>query len=119
MDFIAGELDIEVPSLSFDAVESFFAETEQSYRKSAFFTEDSIYRQRNDREYPWERRVLEFRGKKIYPYDTHQSLNAFVDTIEKLPVSKENRTIILIVQKTQGDYDFNFHFDAELGLTGV
>lgn len=112
---IAAELDYEVPSIPMEDVNGFLEATKESYEKSLFFQEDLIYKKRNGRVYPWTRRVLEFNGNKIYPYDTRGALVPMVELINSLPVKPETRTVILISQDNQTDYDFNFHFDGENG----
>ena len=111
---IAAELDYNVPSIPMEDVNLFIEATKESYEKSLFFKEDLIYKERNSREYPWTRRVLEFNGNKIYPYDTRGAFVPFMDLINSLPVDHKTRTVILISQNEQTDYDFNFHFDGEI-----
>lgn len=110
---IAAELDYDVPAINMEDVNHFLDATKESYEKSVFFKEDLIYKERNLREYPWTRRVLEFNGNKIYPYDTRGAFVPLMDLINSLPVDHKTRTVILISQNEQTNYDFNFHFDGE------
>jgi len=110
---IAAELNYDVPVISMDDVNAFIDETMESYTKSSFFREDEIYRLRNSRKYPWTRRVLEVNGNKIYPYLEIGAFVPMANLINSLPINHTSRTVLLICQDKQVDYDFNFHFDGE------
>lgn len=110
---IAAELNYDVPVIPMFHIDEFLAATKESYEKSLFFKEDEIYKQRNSRSYPWTRRVLEINGNEVYPYLQQGAFQPMADLINSLPVKQDTRTVILISQRKQVDYDFNFHFDRE------
>jgi hypothetical protein len=113
MGLIAGELDITVPSVSFDAVDQFIKDSKILHDLSNFGKEEQIYFARNNRQYPWDRRVLETLGKPVYDYRNIDPFNSIIDIIDSLPIIKETRVILLLSQREQNNYDFNFHFDRD------
>lgn len=106
---IVAELDITVPPLDFTLVEQFCDATKEAYLKSRYSTVDSVYMSRNSRTYPWERRVLERNNKVLY--NAWAVFAPVKDVIDKLEVDEDGRSIVMIYQSGQPDYDFNFHFD--------
>ena len=108
---IASELDFIVPSISMSDINEFLEITKKEYQDSVFYKEEIVYRERNNRDYPWTRRFLEFKGAKLFEYQNY--LKSIYDLIELLPVSPGTRTVSLICQEQQKNYDFNFHFDGE------
>jgi hypothetical protein len=115
MGMIVGELDAEVPTVSFEDVESFLSSTKEYHNSSIFSNEENVYFERNKRPYPWDRRVLEYQGKEFYNYLETTPFSKFKNLINQLPIEKQSRVVLLISQSRQNDYDFNFHFDADAG----
>lgn len=115
MGLIAGEIDIDVPDITFKELEEFLTVTKFRHEHSKAYTEEQIYFERNGRHYPWDRRVLEFNGIPNYNYQYIEPFNKIVSLIDSLPIIKSTRIILLISQKSQPDYDFNFHFDLDSG----
>lgn len=115
MGLIAGELDITVPDITFEELEEFLAATKFRHEHSKAYAEEQIYLERNGKVYPWDRRVLEFNGISNYNYSEVQPFNKLISVIDSLPILKHTRVILLISQKSQPDYDFNFHFDLDAG----
>ena len=113
MDFIAGELDIEVPSLNFNLLLPFLKDSETFYKNSNSYKEEIRYRYRNQREYPWIRRKLEDFGIEIYNYRTLDFFKPLVKLIDSLPIVPSTRIVLLIYQDRQPAYDFNYHFDRD------
>lgn len=113
MAIIAGELDLDVPKIDLSEIEKFLVDTHEIHLNSRTSTEEKIYQQRNDREYPWQRRVLEFKGKSIYDYSEYPELKKFFSFIDTLPVNAINRTSVMLYQTNQKSYDFNWHFDGD------
>lgn len=113
MGLIAGELDLDIPSLSFDEVDQFIRDSKFMHDLSNFGKEEQIYFARNNRVYPWNRRILEALGKPIYDYKNIKPFNSIVNVIDALPIVKETRVILLLSQREQDDYDFNYHFDKD------
>lgn len=114
---IVAELDIEVPPLDFAAVEQFCDSTRKAYRESKHSIVDAAHAQRNFRQFPWERRVLE-RDNEIM-HDVW-SVDAFADVkkiIDQLEVDEAGRSVVMIFQDGQPGYDLNFHFD-NIGVLG-
>lgn len=106
---IVAELDITVPPLDFTLVEQFCDATKEAYLKSKHSTVDSVYMSRNSRTYPWERRVLERNNEVLY--DAWGVFASVKDVIDKLEVDEDGRSVVMIFQSGQPEYDFNFHFD--------
>ena len=113
MGLIAGELDIAVPNVSFDAVDQFIKDSKLMHDLSNFGKEEQVYFHRNKRHYPWDRRVLETLGKPVYDYRNINPFNSIKDIIDALPIVKETRVILLLSQREQSNYDFNYHFDRD------
>jgi len=109
---VAGELRIIVPDIDLESVAEFINYTRDEYEQSTFFLEDNVYFKRNNRHYPWNRRVLEFKGVKFFNYDKQPPFDTVMPIVDSLPVTE--KTVILLYQESQDGYDFNFHFDAEL-----
>ena len=74
MALIYGELNVDVPNLPPTEIEHFISDTKEFHELSIYSKEEKVYFQRNNRDYPWDRRVLEFNGKEFYNY---KSLNPF------------------------------------------
>ena len=71
---IAGELQITVPQVSFNDIDNFIRETAELHHASKMSLEEKAYMQRNNREYPWDRRLLEYEGKTFHNYKELQWL---------------------------------------------
>jgi len=112
---IAGELDIELPDITFDELGDFLSATKFKHEQSKAYAEEQIYFERNGRGYPWDRRVLEFNGIPYFNYKDTPPLNKLIEVIDLLPIIKPSRVILLLSQREQLDYDFNFHFDSDAG----
>jgi hypothetical protein len=114
MGIIAGELDVQVPDIDFSDIEEFLKRTKDYHNSTVFSKEEKIYFERNKREYPWDRRVLEYNGTEFYDYQKNKPFNILSNLINTLPIDKKSRVVLLLSQSAQRDYDFNFHFDADL-----
>jgi len=110
---IAGELKINLPTLSFDVIDNFLNDSENDHYSSEKSQEEKIYEIRNKRKYPWKRRILEFHGKKIYKFKNDHPFYKIFKIIDKLPLTKETRRVLFLYQEHQDSYDFNFHFDQD------
>jgi len=115
MGLIAAEIDIQVPHISAELMEDFFKISKFAHEKSKASDEEKIYFERNQKKYPWDRRVLEFNGNILHNYRKHPAFNDIVPIIEQLPILLEDRVVLLIGQPVQSDYDFNWHFDNDHG----
>jgi hypothetical protein len=115
MGLIAGEVDVNLPDITFQELEDFLTATKFRHEHSKAFAEEQTYFERNGRRYPWDRRVLEFNGIPNYNFKDITPFNRLVEIIDSLPIVKSSRIILLISQKEQADYDFNFHFDLDAG----
>jgi hypothetical protein len=113
MGLIAGEIDIEVPDIEFDQILKFIKDTEILHRESKVSMEEKLYTERNKRQYPWNRRLLELNGVPFFNYRNISPFNQLCNLIDSLPINPETRTVLLLNQKIQLDYDFNFHFDGD------
>lgn len=113
MGLIIGEVDIEVPTIPFDSVTEFLNSSKKFHEGSVYSKEEYIYRERNNREYPWDRRVLEYQGTEFYNYLDTDPFSKLKKIINSLPIEKDSRVVLLLSQKEQNNYDFNFHFDAD------
>jgi hypothetical protein len=111
---IAAELDIPVPAISLADVEFFLSDTLQHHTMDAAFSrEEKVYELRNKRIYPWSRRMLESSGVVNYDYTNRLPFVALTHIINTLPIEPSSRSVLLIYQKHQPDYDFNFHYDGD------
>ena len=110
---IAGELQITVPQVSFNDIDNFIRETAELHHASKMSLEEKAYMQRTHREYPWDRRLLEYEGKTFHNYKEHTAFIQLVNIIESLPINSLSRVVLLLSQKAQTDYDFNWHFDRD------
>lgn len=111
MGLIAGELDVNVPAMDFSALEDFIQLSKNTHVSTDMSREERIYQQRNSRPYPWERRLLENNGVMLHNYNNHPAFAQLVETLDRLPIVKSTRLVLLLSQIAQSDYDFNFHFD--------
>ena len=111
MGLIAGELDIDVPAIDFSLLEDFIELSKNTHVGTDMSKEERIYQQRNNRPYPWQRRLLENAGVTLHNYHTHPAFAQLVQTLDSLPILKSTRVVLLLSQVAQSDYDFNFHFD--------
>jgi len=114
MTFIAGELNMQVPEISFEDFEEFIKSSKTLHESiPGHNNEEFVYKQRNLRVYPWERRILEFQGKEFHSYSSNTLFKPLMSLINSLPIIPESRGILLISQCKQENYDFNFHFDKD------
>lgn len=116
---IAGELDLDVPDISFNDVELFLKETENThFTIPGLAREENEFFQTNAKKYPWERRILEVKGQQFYDYQSRKPFSDLVTIIDKLPIVAETRVVLLLYQQHQPLYDFTWHFDrdAEFGF---
>jgi len=111
MGLIAGELDINVPAIDFGLLEDFIELSKNTHVSTDMSKEERIYQQRNNRPYPWERRLLENNGAPLHDYSNHPAFAQLLETLNCLPIVKSTRVVLLLRQIAQSDYDFNFHFD--------
>lgn len=109
MTILAAELDLIVPKEPKLEFEDFLANTLEKYKiisnvEDAYFT-------RNNRVYPWNRRILMFNGKLVGGMEKFVELdNIFTFAF----LHFRDPTVIMLYQKEQHfDYDFTFHFDGE------
>lgn len=111
---IAAELNLEVPTIDFNQIELFLVETlvEHSLNTNSS-REEKVYELRNRRSYPWQRRILEFQGKPCHDYRNKNPFKILNGLLDNLPVDPTDRTILMIYQKQQPDYDFNYHYDGD------
>lgn len=118
MGLISGEIDIQLPNIEFNELEEFLCATQFEHENSKAYIEEQKYFERNGRAYPWDRRVLEFNGIANYNYNEVAPFNKLSSIIDSLPIKRNTRVVLLISQKLQSEYDFNFHFDldAEYGF---
>lgn len=111
---IAGELDIEVPHVPIEDLEQFIMATKELHLGSISMSrEERIYTKRNNRPYPWNRRLLEHSGNFFYNYRNTKIFSSIVPVIEQLPIVPSSRTVLLLYQTEQPTYDFNWHFDND------
>jgi hypothetical protein len=110
---IAGELTIDVPQISFDELDNFLLKTAPMHNSTNMSAEEKMYTIRNNRIYPWERRVLEFEGRTFHNYRENKPFTELSDIIDSLPIKASSRVVTLLLQKEQGTYDFNWHFDRD------
>jgi hypothetical protein len=110
---IAGELQLNVPQLSFNDIDSFIIETQDVHNSSNMSLEEKTYWQRNNRVYPWDRRLLEFEGRTFHNYKEHKAFIQINKIIESLTIKPTTRVVLLLCQRIQSDYDFNWHFDRD------
>ncbi len=113
MALIYGELDINIPEIAYADIEKFIIDTKIVHELSTHSMEETIYVRRNNKPYPWDRRVLEVNGREFHNYKKCQPFNALVSLIDSLPIDRESRVVLLLCQKEQDSYDFNFHFDND------
>jgi|694.fasta_scaffold12717_8 hypothetical protein len=111
---IAGELDIELPEINFQDVYDFIERTRSIHHDNdKLCMEEKTYFLRNNKKYPWDRRILEFNGTKFFNYDSLPPFDKLTKIIDSLPIDSESRVVFLLSQIQQSDYDFNFHFDKD------
>lgn len=111
---IAGELNLEVPEISFSDLVTFLEETKDLHTKSPGMSrEEEVYGYRNSKPYPWDRRILEVKGKPFYDYKNKSPFSSLVPIIDQLPIIPETRVILLLFQLEQPSYDFKWHFDRD------
>jgi len=115
MALIYGEVNIEVPDIPFDVLKSFIKNTADEHVRLGHSKEEEIYFQRNNRKYPWDRRLLEYDGKLFHNYNRLEYFDKIYQIIESLPIKNNdnNRLVLMLFQETQPEYDFNFHFDKD------
>ena len=113
MALIAGELNVELPNVDIVKLEKFITDTEEIHSNSRTSAEEKVYYQRNNREYPWTRRVLEYNGKLIYDYSTYLEIQKILKVADSLPINRASRIILMLFQTSQKEYDFNWHFDSD------
>lgn len=113
MALIYGEVDITVPDISISFINSFIKETEDQHVKLGHSKEEEVYLHRNNRPYPWNRRILQFKDRKFYNYHNRTEFQEVYNLFKELPIKEEERIVLLLQQKSQPTYDFNFHFDND------
>lgn len=113
MGLIYGELDIDVPKLSIEKFDDFFKKTETTHKNLRHSIEEDVYFQRNKKNYPWLRRVLEIKGDQCHDYRSYAIFFPITKIIDILPIRRESRIVTILYQKEQPEYDFNFHFDND------
>jgi len=111
---IAAELDLYLPAIDLEEVKKFIKETEIiHFSNQSFSKEEVIYRERNGKPYPWNRRLLEYCGKYFYNYLDEGPFVKLAPVIKSLPIMENTRVVLLLHQEEQKNYDFNFHFDKD------
>jgi len=113
---IAGELDLTVPAMDIDAVKNFILLTKEMHDNSVAAAEEKIYVERNQRPYPWDRRILERDSKTYWRYNQLEVFKPILPLLDQLPLNTKHRSIIMIYQENYVDYDFNYHFDNVAGI---
>jgi hypothetical protein len=113
MALIYGEIDVEVPNIPFEELKKFIDDTCLEHIKLGHAKEEETYFQRNNRKYPWERRILEYAGTVFYNYKNTKPFDQIYKIIESLPINGNDRVILMLYQEHQPEYDFNFHFDND------
>ncbi len=113
MALIYGEIDAAVPDISLDAVSEFIRDSKEQHISLGHSKEEEVYFERNNREYPWNRRILQFKNRKFYNYNLLDPFKEVYKVIEQLPIRDEDRIVLLLQQNQQPAYDFNFHFDND------
>lgn len=113
MALIFGELDINVPDISVDKIEQFIKDTEEEHVLLGHSKEEEVYFQRNNRPYPWNRRILQFKDRTFYNYQNREEFKEVYEIFKQLPIKEEERIVLLLQQNNQPQYDFNFHFDND------
>lgn len=106
MTLIAAEIDIDVPTMEKFDIISFLKETEEIYKSPV----ESVYKKRNNRIYPWTRRVISFQGEPIYSLEKYIELNTVFE-LAKILIT--DPTVIMIHQEKQSNYDFDWHTDQD------
>jgi len=111
---IAAECDIPLPNVSFSDVRLFFESTHtEYYSNTSASKEEIVYKERNNKVYPWQRRIIQANGNTLHKNQTDSYLYFLNDILESLPIKKETRNVISIYQTHQLNYDFNFHYDGD------
>lgn len=110
---ITGELNIEVPNISYVDIDTFIADTAEVHNSSKMSLEEQTYKERNNRNYPWDRRILEFEGRIFHNYREYEPFKELINLIDSLPIKPSTRVVLMLNQRSQGDYDFNWHFDKD------
>jgi hypothetical protein len=113
MVLIAGELDILVPDVDFNEIETFLKDTHDVHENSRTSSEEKGYATRNNRKYPWTRRVLQFNGIDQSPYKNYPEMVKLFEVASALPIDPITRIMIFLYQDNQPDYDFYWHFDGD------
>lgn len=113
MALIAGELNINVPDLDVSAIGEFIHHTEDRHKALKHDREERAYAARNGRPYPWQRRVLEYKGTRVHDANTFPVINDVFRVFDLLPLDPVDRTVLVLYQQSQPEYDFNFHFDGD------
>jgi hypothetical protein len=113
MALINGELDIEVPNISIDAIDIFVKESKELHTQLGHSKEEDIYFERNKRHYPWNRRVLQYKNTYFHSSNTREEFKEVYKVMDQLPIKEENRIVLLLQQNEQQNYDFDFHFDND------
>ena len=111
MALIIGELESNIADIPFDILDDFIETTVSSHAKYGHLKEETVYASRNKRLYPWHRRVLEYDQSVFHNYKDHKFFANLNTVINNLPI--ERRSMVLLYQKQQPEYDFNFHFDDD------
>lgn len=114
MSLIAGEINISLPNIDFLEIETFLKNSLVHHTNNITSSVEKIYHERNLRSYPWQRRVLEFKGEHIYDYTDYSEIQKILSLAYSLPIEKKDRLIILLFQSAQDNYDFDWHFDRDI-----
>jgi hypothetical protein len=113
MALINGELDIEVSNISIDAIDNFVKESKDLHVRLGHSKEEDVYFERNKRQYPWNRRVLQHKNTYFHNSDSREEFKEIYRIMNQLPIKEENRIVLLLQQNERQHYDFNFHFDND------
>ena len=111
MALIIGELESNISDIPFDILDDFIETTVSSHEKYGHVKQETVYASRNNRPYPWHRRVLEHNQSVFHNYRDHKFFANLNTVIDSLPIDR--RFMVLLYQKQQPEYDFNFHFDDD------
>lgn len=113
MSIVAGEIDIDIPDINLGKIELFLSDTIHIHTNSKMSSEEKIYKQRNNRPYPWDRRVLEYLGTPTYDFNKYPEFKKIFNVVNCLPIDVNTRTCLMLYQNSQKSYDFNWHFDGD------
>jgi hypothetical protein len=113
MALIYGELDIAVPDIDRNFLNEFVKRSFNEHVRLGHAKEEDVYFLRNKKHYPWHRRVLQYKTDQFHNFHLLDEFKELNSCLDKLPIDRDERIILMLHQEAQYDYDFNFHFDND------